>query len=151
MTKRLLMIFFSAGMSLLSLRASILDATNPVHKYSIYYSSEENENLHDTYGSFLDFYIETETRKLMYVYFINKEKNIMGHVLEYEETPQGYKYTLERFFGQSNATMLILNMPTADNIKMAMIYYADEKEDKEGTCWQNILMDEDIMTRMTKP
>ena len=145
------MILITAGMSFSSLKASILDVTNPVHKYSIYYSSEENENLHDTYGSFLHFYIETETRRLMYVYFINKEKNIMGRVLDYKEIAQGFEYTLEHFFGQCNAKMLILDMPNADNIKMAMIYFANEMEDEVGVCWQNILMDEDMMTRITKP
>lgn len=137
-------IFITIGLGLSPLKASTPIVNDPIRKYHIYFSSEEGENLQHCYGSFLSFTKKAEDAFLTYICHITPEKHIEGRVLSYKDTPQGNEYLLEHFFGQSNAVMQILSMPNADNIKIAMTYYALESEDSVGVCWQYLLIDENL-------
>ena len=79
-----------------------------------------------------------------YDYFINDSLHVTGRVGGYQEKESEIQYQLDGFFnkGKANAVLRIVDLPDADNIKAAVLYYANKEEDPAQTYYQYILMTE---------
>ncbi len=116
------------------------------HRYSIYYSSDDGEELNLKYGSRLYFTLNGRVEPPTYEYYVRMDKHVAGRIIDYKITEEGREYLLENFFeGKHNATMRIIDLPNCDNLKACMTVYANEKEDTTGTCLQLILLDDEII------
>ena len=116
-------------------------------KYGIYFFSEEGADLETTFGSYIRFQLKAGIGAT-YDYFIKEGQQVAGRVESYNELESERQYVLERFFeGKHNALLRVLDMPDCDNMKVAIIQYADEKADSTGVFLQYILTDGDF-TRM---
>ena len=136
--------FIAVGLSLSLVGLAFSPAiTGIIHRYSICSSSEEDIDTSVTNVSYFHIVMRSGEKFPTYIYHIGNTKHIEGRVLDFMEKAYGCEYVLEHFFGQSNARLSLYNIGDADNIKYAMIYYAQEEEDTIGVCWQNILIDED--------
>lgn len=112
------------------------------HKYGIYFFSEEGTELDSLYGSYLQFRLKAGIGAT-YDYFISDSVRVEGRVESYDEAPNERRYVLDRFFdSRHNALLRIIDMPTCDNLKVAVIQYANEKEDTTGVFLQYILTDD---------
>lgn len=134
---------------------SIAKAAGPMtpglsHKYGIYFFSEEGTEMDSLYGSYLSFKLKAGVGAV-YDYFIKDGQQVTGRIERYEENEEEKKYELEGFFGdRKNAVLRIMDMPNCDNLKVAVIHYANEKEDTTGIFWQYILTDDDYTPFINK-
>lgn len=124
---------------------------NITHDYRIYFFSEEGADLDSIYGSYLNIRY-TKDVGITYDYYIKADQHVQGSVEQYSVIGGEQRYTLRRFFSeQSDAVLRILDMPTCDNMKVAVIQYANEKEDSLGIFLQYILIeDEKLPANNTK-
>ena len=115
------------------------------HRYGIYFSSEEGSDLFRLYGSYLRFQMKVGIGAT-YDYYIKEGQRVTGRVESYNETAQERHYVLEHFFnGQHNAILKICDLPDCDNLKVALVYYADSKNDPTGsTLLEFVLNDDDF-------
>lgn len=141
-------------MAVMGLWLSPAEAGNPVtvglsHKYSIYCSSEEDSTeLNRLYGSYIEFKLKPSVGA-MYDFYVRDDLHIAGRVDSYQETAHGLEYVLEGFFlGKYRALLKILDMESCDNLKVAVISYANTWEDQKGdTAQLYILIDGDDEVR----
>lgn len=134
---------FICGLGLFSMKAA-----NPVtglnHKYGICLSSEDSSDIVNSNGSYIQFKIKVGVGAV-YDYFINGGQHNTGRVESYHEKEGEKQYVLEGFFNNTaNACFRIVDMPNCDNLKAAVLYYANQKEDPSTTYLQYILIDEDF-------
>lgn len=112
-------------------------------RYDIYFYSEVGTEMNTRYGSYLQFKVQPGVGAT-YDYFISDSLHLTGRVGSYQEKENEVLYLLEGFFldGKANATLRIVDLPDADNIKAAIIYYANKQEDPALTYYQYILATE---------
>ena len=140
----LLLLLGVAGHGLLSATAARPVTSGLSQKYGIYFFSEEGADLDTTFGSYIRFQLKAGIGAT-YDYFIKEGQRVEGRVESYNESEGERQYVLERFFeGKHNALLRVLDMPDCDNMKVAVIQYADEKRDTSGTYLQYILTDGDF-------
>mgnify|MGYP007069850927 FL=1 len=114
--------------------------------YGIYFYSEEGADMDTIFGSYLHFSLKAGVGAT-YDYFIKEGQQVTGRVESYNEGESERQYVLDRFFeGRDNALLRIVDMPNCDNLKVAVIQYADEKKDSAGTFLQYILTDDEFDT-----
>ena len=100
--------------------------------------------MNELYGSFIRFSLKAGVGAV-YDFYVKEGQHFTGRIESYNEKESEKEYVLEKFFdNKSNARLRILDMPDCDNIKTAVLYYANEKEDPAGTFHQYILFDEDF-------
>lgn len=135
-------------LSVMGLHVSAIRNGNPMplniiaHNYRIYFFSEEGADMDTTYGSYLHIRPKVGVG-IVYDYYIKDGVHVEGHVEQYNFLENEQRYVLEHFFnGKSNALLRILDMPTCDNMKVAIIQYANENEDSQGTFLQYILTED---------
>lgn len=134
---------FVSGLGLSSLKAVSPLTTGLTHKYSICFSSGDSIEIADLNGSFIHFELKAGLGA-MYDYFVKGGQHITGRVESYSEKVGEKEYVLEGFFNDiSNARFRIVDMPDCDNLKAAILFYANEKEDPGNTYMQYILIDEE--------
>jgi hypothetical protein len=112
-------------------------------RYDIYFYSEVGTEMNTRYGSYLQFKVQPGVGAT-YDYFISDSLHLTDRVGSYQEKENEVLYLLEGFFldGKANATLRIVDLPDADNIKAAIIYYANKQEDPALTYYQYILATE---------
>lgn len=142
----LLLNLLMAGMPLSAAEGDIPTARGFNHQYGIYFSSEEEgSDLFRLYGSYLRFQLKAGIGAT-YDFFIKEGRQVTGRVESYSETTEERQYVLENFFdGQHNAVMKICDLPDCDNLKVALVYYADHRQDPTGkTLYELVLNDDDF-------
>ena len=142
----LLLNLLMAGLPLSAAEDGIPTTRGFNHQYGIYFSSEEEgSDLFRLYGSYLRFQLKAGIGAT-YDYYIKEGQQVTGRVESYSETAQEMQYVLENFFdGQHNAILKICDLPDCDNLKVALVYYADHSEDPTGkTLYELVLNDDDF-------
>ena len=110
---------------------------------TIYVEGEEGADMDSIFGSYLHFSLKAGVGAT-YDYFIKEGQQVTGRVESYNEGESERQYVLDRFFeGRDNALLRIIDMPNCDNLKVAVIQYADEKKDSTGIFLQYILTDDE--------
>ena len=134
---------FVSGLGLSPLKAASPMTTGLTRKYGICFSSGDSIDIADINGSFIHFELKAGIGAV-YDYFVKGRQHITGRVECYSEKVGEKEYVLEGFFNNiSNARFRIVDMPDCDNLKAAILYYANEKEDPANTYMQYILIDEE--------
>ena len=111
------------------------------HKYGILFSSDDESEQSDCDSSYVQFSVKAGIGAT-YDYR-SSQQHITGHVEQYNETADERQYLLSAFFeGKHQALMRIIDMPTCDNLKVAIITYANENDDKNGSFLQLILSED---------
>jgi hypothetical protein len=112
-------------------------------RYNIYFYSEDGAEMNTRYGSYLQFKLQPGVGAT-YDYFINDSLHVTGRVGGYQEKESEVQYQLDGFFnkGKANAVLRIVDLPDADNIKAAVLYYANKEDDSAQTYYQYILLTE---------
>lgn len=139
----LLTLIVITGLRVSTAEADSLVMTGLSARYDIYFYSEVGTELNTRYGSYLQFKVQPGVGAT-YDYFISDSLHLTGRVGSYQEKENEVLYLLEGFFldGKANAMMRIVDLPDADNIKAAIIYYANKQEDPAQTYYQYILTTE---------
>lgn len=141
----IILLFLSvSGLGLSSVKAARPMTAGLTHKYGICFSSEDSAAVSDLNGSFIHFKLKAGVGAV-YDYFIEGGQHITGRVESYNEKEGEKEYVLYAFFNHtSNARFRIVDMPDCDNYKVAVLCYANEKEDPAATYQQYILIDEEF-------
>ncbi len=138
---RILIILLVTGTTLTTVKALPPVTSGLTHKYGIYFCSEESADIDSIHGSYIHFQLKAGIGAT-YDYYVNERNHVLGRVESYNETAEERQYVLERFFNdRHNALLRIMDMPNCDNLKVAVIQFADEKADSTGVFLQYILTD----------
>lgn len=114
------------------------------HRYTICFSSDEESGEEELQGAFVHFSLKAGVGAI-YDFCLGEEQHVTGRVESYNEKEGEKEYVLAAFFGdKANARFRILDMPDCDNLKVAVLYYANAKEDPSETYIQYILVDEEF-------
>lgn len=128
---------------------SLMKAQPPVtvglqHRYGIYFISEEWADADSLQGAFIQFRLQTGIGAT-YDYCLPGHVQISGRVEQYVEKEGERQYVLSAFFDeQFDALLRILDLPTTDNMKVAILQYARSQDAPIPTYIQYILTDEDF-------
>lgn len=142
-------------LSVMGLQVSAIRKGNPTplniaHNYRIYFFSEEGADMDAIYGSYLQIRPKAGVG-IVYDYYIKEDQHVEGNVEQYNAVDNEQRYVLARFFKvKSNALLRVFDMPNCDNMKVAVIQYANEKEDSLGVFLQYILTEGEVMTPLNK-
>lgn len=129
---------------------SVAKAGNPVtaglnHRYTICFSSDETTEEGELQGAYVRFSLKAGIGAV-YDFRLSDEQHVEGRVESYNEREGERDYVLAAFFDRrANARFRVVDMPNCDNLKVAVLYYADEREDPAETYLQYILIDEDFI------
>jgi len=138
---RILIILCVTGTALTAVNALPPVTSGLTHKYGIYFFSEDSTLTDSIHDSYLHFSLKAGIGAT-YDYYINERQHVEGRVESYNETAQERQYVLERFFdNRHNALLRIIDLPNCDNLKAAVIQYADANADSTGVFLQYILTD----------
>jgi hypothetical protein len=108
------------------------------YRYTICHTTEDSVTV-DSIGAFY-FHFKLADVGPVYEYYCGRD-TLRGRVDVYNETASERQYVLSGFFcGKFSAMLRVVDLPDADNLKAALVYYYNAKEDPDTTFVQYVLM-----------
>lgn len=141
MKKLLIIIVLCVG---ISRSANAQNLLNRVYgfTYQVYYDSDFGANLQDSLGSYLSIDYDKQRKGVYCKYHISDSISYEGKVKDIQVREQYRTYILDKFFDNKyDAVFKILDSDKADNMKVALILYLNQRENTHNTAREIIMFE----------